>query len=457
MKSLDQFKKTEERGDTFNKISTGVGHFDVKGKTILIPEMNRIGCHLMTGVFRGFGVPSFVMDTYKGLDMGKEHTSGKECFPCIVTLGDILLYMKKEMEKLGDKFNPEDYMYFMPESGGPCRFGMYNKFHRIILDSIAPLDRVKIVTLTADNNYSLDGLLPVDKVLEFRKAAYLSVVIGDVLDRLLWRIRPYEKKEGEADIFINNAMERLTESFSKNSSGKDIQKIVDELEEIVKKSREVIDPSIPRKPMVAVVGEIYVRSHLKTNQDTIRMLEKYGAEVVNASVGEWINYITYDQVRIAKRDLNMGLKSLRIKDIKNSIVRYLTYSITLLYQYMQQRKIYKMVSKHIDIQEDHKIGHLEKNLKKNHVFSFEVGTEACLSIPSALEYARKGFNGVVNIFPFTCMPSNLTSSIAKPLMSGLHTPYLDVSYDGSFQPGREPALRTFMYQAYQHFKVNGRV
>ncbi len=455
MKTIDQFKRSEQT-DTFDEISKGVGHFDVKGKTILIPEMNRIGCHLMAGVFRGFGVSSFVMDTYKGLDMGKEHTSGKECFPCIVTLGDILLYMKKEEERLGDQFNPESYMYFMPESGGPCRFGMYNKFHRIILDSIAGLDRLKIVTLTADNNYSLDGLLPKEKVLEFRKAAYLSVVIGDALDRLLWRIRPYEKKEGEADIFINNAIERMTEFFSKYSSGKNLHKIVDELEEIVKKSREVIDPDIPRKPIVAVVGEIYVRSHLKTNQDTIRMLEKYGAEVVNASVGEWINYITYDQVRMAKRDLKIGLKSLRIKDIKDSLFRYLKYSMTLFYQYMQQRKIYRLALKYIDIQEDHKIGHLEKNLKNNNAFSFEVGTEACLSIPSALEYARKGFNGVVNIFPFTCMPSNLTSSIAKPLMSRLHTPYLDVSYDGSFQPGREPALRTFMYQAYQHFKVNGR-
>jgi predicted nucleotide-binding protein (sugar kinase/HSP70/actin superfamily) len=455
MQTIDQFKRGEQK-DTFDELSKGVGHFDVKGKTILIPEMNRIGCHLMAGVFRGFGVSSFVMDTYKGLDMGKEHTSGKECFPCIVTLGDILLYMKKEAEKLGDQFNPESYMYFMPESAGPCRFGMYNKFHRIILDSIAGLDRLKIVTLTADNNYSLDGLLPKEKVLEFRKAAYLSVVIGDVLDRLLWRIRPYEKKEGEADIFINNAMERMTEFFSQYSSGKNIHKIVDELEEIVKKSREVIDPDIPRKPIVAVVGEIYVRSHLKTNQDTIRMLEKYGAEVVNASVGEWINYITYDQVRMAKRDLKIGFKSLRIKDIKDSLFRYLTYSMTLFYQYMQQRKIYRLALKYIDIQEDHKIGHLEKNLKNNHAFSFEVGTEACLSIPSALEYAHKGFNGVVNIFPFTCMPSNLTSSIAKPLMSRLHTPYLDVSYDGSFQPGREPALRTFMYQAYQHFKINGR-
>ncbi|MEA3359224.1 MAG: CoA activase [Thermodesulfobacteriota bacterium] len=456
MKSIDQFRKTEE-ADTFDGISQGVGHFDVKGKTFLIPEMNRIGSHLMAGVFRGFGINAFVMDTYKGIDMGKEHTSGKECFPCIVTLGDILLYMKKEEDRLGDTFNPENYMYFMPEAGGPCRFGMYNKLHRIILDSIGGLGRLKIATLTSEDSYSLNGLIPKEKVRGFRKAAYLSVIIGDVLDRLLWRIRPYEKKKGEADVFIANAMERMTEFFAGYSSKKNFTKILNELEEIVRKSKEIVDPNIPKKPIVAVVGEIYVRSHFKTNQDTIRMLEKYGAEAVNASVGEWINYTTYDQARLAKIDLKLNLRKLRIKEIKDSLFRYLNYSLTLFYQYIQQRKVFRLVMKYIDIQEDHKIGHLEKTLKNENAFSFEIGTEACLSIPAALEYAHTGFNGVVNIFPFTCMPSNLTSSIAKPLMSKLHTPYLDVSYDGSFQPGREPALRTFMYQVYQHFKTNGRV
>jgi len=124
---------------------------------------------------------------------------------------------------------------------------------------------------------------------------------------------------------------------------------------------------------------------------------------------------------------------------------------------MQQKKVYKTVQKYLDIIDDHKIGHLEKVLKKNNVFSFEVGTEACLSISSALEHARHGYNGIVNIFPFTCMPSNLTASITKPLMAKLNVPYIDVSCDGSYQPGREAALRTFMYQASQHFKTHGRL
>jgi predicted nucleotide-binding protein (sugar kinase/HSP70/actin superfamily) len=177
---------------------------------------------------------------------------------------------------------------------------------------------------------------------------------------------------------------------------------------------------------------------------------------VNASIGEWINYTTYDQVRMAKIALGLHLKSFRLKEIRRDLLTYLKYNLTLLYQYLQQRKVYRMVRNYIDVIEDHKIGHLEKVLKKNNAFSFEVGTEACLSISSALVLARHGYNGIVNIFPFTCMPSNLTASISKPLMAKLNVPYIDISYDGSFQPGREAALRTFMYQAFQHCKAHGR-
>jgi predicted nucleotide-binding protein (sugar kinase/HSP70/actin superfamily) len=442
--------------DTFRIISEGVGRFDVQGKTCLIPEMNRIGCHLMAGVFRGFGINAAVMETYEGLDLGKEFTSGKECFPCVVTLGDILLFMKRERERLGDQFDPENYLYFMPESNGPCRFGMYNKYHRIVLDSFPDLGKLRITSLTAEDDYALDGMMPQEKLQDFYKAGYLSVIIGDVLDRLLWRIRPYERNQGAADSFITQAMERMSESFAGHAGVKDYSPILTDLAHIIAEAREIIDPEIPRKPLIAVVGEIYVRSHLKSNQDTIRTLENYGGEAINASIGEWINYITYDQVRLARTALRLNIRKGSLNAASKALQKYLKYRLKLLYQYMVQRKVYRLTNGHIDIMEDHKIGQLERALRNDNTFSFEVGTEACLSISSALEHAHGGYNGIVNIFPFTCMPSNLTSSIAKPLMAKLNVPYIDVSYDGSFQPGREAALRTFMYQAYQHFNSHGR-
>jgi predicted nucleotide-binding protein (sugar kinase/HSP70/actin superfamily) len=99
---------------------------------------------------------------------------------------------------------------------------------------------------------------------------------------------------------------------------------------------------------------------------------------------------------------------------------------------------------------------MDEILGKEKIYSFDVGTEACLSIPGILEYVHQGYNGVVNVYPFTCMPSTITSSIIRPIMNQKKVPYLDTPYDGSFQPGREAAIRTFMYQAQQHFKRHGR-
>jgi predicted nucleotide-binding protein (sugar kinase/HSP70/actin superfamily) len=442
--------------DTFRVMAERVGRFNVQGKRFLIPEMNSFNSQLLAGVFQSFGVNAEVMETYTGLDLGKKYSSGKECFPCVVTLGDILYFMEKERERRGDTFDPETYMYFMPEANGPCRFGMYNKYHRIILDSIPGLEKVKITALNSDDAYDLEGLIPKEKMRDFRKAGYLSIIIGDILDRLLWRIRPYEKTEGMTDAYLNEARKRMAESFSSHSSKKDLSAILMDLVEIVKEGTQIIDTRVPRKPLIGIVGEIYVRTHVKSNQDTIRTLEKYGAEAVNASIGEWINYTTYEQARVAKVALWLHLRRSQLKEVQKYLFQYLKYNLTLFYQYMQQRKVYRMVRKYIDIEEDHKIGHLEKVLKKTNLFSFEVGTEACLSISSAIELSHRGYNGIVNIFPFTCMPSNLTASITKPLMAKLNVPYIDVSYDGSYQPGREAALRTFMYQAYQHSTAHGR-
>ena len=80
-----------------------------------------------------------------------------------------------------------------------------------------------------------------------------------------------------------------------------------------------------------------------------------------------------------------------------------------------------------------------------------------MSVASIVASARAGYNGMVNVYPFTCMPSTTTSAVVKPFMSRLGIPYLDAPYDSSTQPGREAAIRTFMYQAEQHFRRHGRM
>ncbi len=435
---------------TFHTLSRNVGAFSVKDKTFLIPQMNRIGCHLLAAVFQAFGVRAKVMDTYRGLDLGREFTSGKECFPCQVTMGDILHFMEEEKGRQGEAFDPEDYIYFMPEAGGPCRFGMYNKFQRIVLDSVPGLENLKIGSLTSDNAYSPAGMIEKDKTTDFRKAAYVSVVAADILDRLLWRIRPYEREPGMADALIDEAVEGMSEAFVRHGEKKEFETILDRLEAFVRKGKELMDPSIPRKPLIGIVGEIYLRTHTQANQDVIRVLERYGAEVVNASIAEWVNYTAYDRMREARIGLRQNLKLLRFREIRGYASKIISYGMDLLYQQSKQKQAYRRLEPVLDLPGDHRIGQLEDVLIKNDLFSFDVGTEACLSIAGIMEYMHEGFNGVVNVYPFTCMPSTITSAIIRPIVNRHHLPYLDTPCDGSYQPGREAAIRTFMYQAHQH-------
>jgi len=440
----------------FQSLTEKVGRFNLRDKTCLIPEMNRIGSHLLAATFRGFGIQARVMPTCKGMDLGKEYTSGKECYPCQITMGDILYAMQEERKRLGKGFDSENYIYFMPEADGPCRFGMYNKYQRIVLDSFPELERLKIGALSTKDGYSLAGIIDDNRVRDLRKTAYLSLVVGDILDRFLWRIRPYEKAPGEGDAFIEKAMHVMEGAFERLGPAKDFDSILTELETVIEEGKGVVDPNIPPKPRIGIVGEIYLRTHVQANQDVIRVLERYGGEVVNASICEWANYTSYDRLRETKARFRLCLRQFHLGPLKSLLKDMASYGGDFYYQRLRQRQTYQRIRSVIDLPEDHDIGHLEEILKERDLFSFEVGTEACLSIAGIVAYAREGYNGVVNVYPFTCMPSTITSAIVKPIMNELGVPYLDTPYDSSVQPGREAAIRTFMYQAEQHFKRHGR-
>ena len=440
----------------FESFGNKVGRFSLKERTCLIPEMNRLGSHLLAANFRSFGIRAMVLETFKGMDLGMAHTSGKECFPCQITMGDILHFLQQESARLGPEFDADDYVYFLPEADGPCRFGMYNKYQRIVLDSFPGFSGLRIGALTTADGYSLDGIIEKTRVRDLRKSSYVALVVGDILDRLLWRVRPYEKETGLTDLVLEKCLTFMMDAFERFGQHLRFDQIVARLEAVIEEVRTVMDPKISPKPLIGMVGEIYLRTHVKANQDVIRMLEKYGAEVVNASVSEWINFTSYDRFRSAKTAFRFSLKQWRFDLLKEQLKELFIYGGDLFYQEHRQRQIYKRVTRLVDLARDHKVSHLEDVLKEQDLYSFDLGTEACLSIAGMMEYVREGYNGLVNVYPFTCMPSLTTSSIVRPLMNRLRVPYLDTPYDASTQPGRESAIRTFMYQADQHCKRYGR-
>jgi len=415
-----------------------------------MPDMAPFGTRLIAASFRAVGVDAVVIDTYKGLSLGREFTSGKECFPCQVTLGDILHHLQQEKERLGTAFSPEQYVYFLPEADGPCRFGMYNKLQRLILDRFEEFKDIPITYVSTENGYATNGIMPADRAPNFRKLAFVAIIIADVLDRTVWRVRPYEQQQGMTDAFMEKALETMVSLVEDLGASLDFHKLYRLLDDIVATACTFIDPRQPRRARIGFVGEFTLRPHPDSKQNNVRQLEEFGGEVVDASLGEWVNFVAFERARKLRRQWTTAWQEKDHKPLRQVSKQLLETEIEKLYQAWRQQEVYRCARKHLDIQPDHSIGQIDRRLDGNRLFTFAIGTEAALSIGGALEYVHHGFDGIVNVFPFTCMPSTICSAILKPLLHQMRIPYLDAPYDGTIQPNREVALRTFLYQAKQH-------
>ena len=53
--------------------------------------------------------------------------------------------------------------------------------------------------------------MPAEASSIFRKLCYVTIIIADILDRIVWRVRPYELRPGLTDSFMEKALEALVE------------------------------------------------------------------------------------------------------------------------------------------------------------------------------------------------------------------------------------------------------
>jgi predicted nucleotide-binding protein (sugar kinase/HSP70/actin superfamily) len=189
-----------------------------------------------------------------------------------------------------------------------------------------------------------------------------------------------------------------------------------------------------KKPVVGVVGEIYIRSNRFANEDLVRMIEGLGGEVWLPPVTEWILYTNFT----AKRQV------LRKRNLRGLVKNYLTDRMERAYVH-QLEKIFK--SHELTTEEI-----LEKASPYLHS-SFE--GEAILSIGKAVDFAQKGASGIINAMPFTCMPGTVVNSILKRCRENLaHIPVLTLSYDGQQQSNIQTRLEAFLYQVRQHAEMS---
>ncbi|HEY6867169.1 MAG TPA: hypothetical protein VI792_07930, partial [Candidatus Eisenbacteria bacterium] len=309
------------------------------------------------------------------------------------------------------------HAFFMPSSQGPCRFGQYAALHRQILDR----EGFRDVPIMCPTHYR--GLAGLDETV--RRSLWKAMVAGDILMKAGCRVRPYEREPGATDRLLERHCRRLARVIER---GGDLERAVRVLTASLA-ALPVRDE--PRRPVVGVVGEIYVRNNLFANEEVVRTVERVGAEVWIAPLAEWVLFAT---------------------SMRNVFEHYdRRFSPELLGAFMKwhwmahwERRLYAAASPLLDDRHepdlDEVLGEAAAYLPDS------VGGEALLTVGRAVKFAQQGAVAVVNVSPFGCMPGTVAAALFREISLETRVPVVNMFYDGTGGQNRrlEVHLRTAM-------------
>jgi predicted nucleotide-binding protein (sugar kinase/HSP70/actin superfamily) len=400
--------------------SVGLDSFQ-RGRVIYLPYMTD-HAFAVAAAFEVCGASAEVLPetTEATLQLGRRYTSGRECYPCILTTGDMLAWAMRP------EFDREHSAFFMPGGTGPCRFGQYNRFHRLVLDQ-AGFPDVPIYSPVQDQEMYQEVGMMGDT---FVKMGWRGVAATDFLQKALFEVRPNAVDPAEADRVYKQFLDRICEEIRQGN---------DDLLPVLADAREAME-AIPRKdsdgrPVVGIVGEIYIRSNPFSNEHVVRRLEDLGAMVWLPPVSEWLLYINSMSKRHAVRDRKWG-----------------NYLRTALKEWFQRRDEHRMEEVFRGMVRNVHEPSIPETLRFAAPYihdSFE--GEAVLSIGKSEDFYRKGVSGIVNVGPFTCMPGTIVTAILKRFREE-HTqlPVLNLFFDGQGETATQNRLEAFMYQVHHY-------
>jgi predicted CoA-substrate-specific enzyme activase len=365
-------------------------------KTVLIPMMAPY-VEAVAAAMDANGARTVVLPEpdERNLLYSNQVTTGAECLPYRVTLGDFMRYY---YDNGADARHIEG---FMAGSYGPCRLGKYAVEQNRLLREIG--FNLPVRSTVSNNAYRDLGLGP-----GFERLAWKGIVAVDCLEKLLWRTRPYEKNAGDTDKLFDKYLKLIAGHVRKKEP----------LDEVLCRAgsefKDLVDPNLPQKPLVGINGEIYLRSNKFSNSNLVRACEAAGLEVVVAPMGEWIKYTSY-------RNLEDAVRDRKFKKMLNSFIRKRV-----------QEHDEDSVAAHFDGSIDGKELSTAQLLKlTSRYLSPKCGSEAVLSIGSAVHWlGDPKYAGIVSVMPHGCMPGGIVAAFAEKLSAVYQKPWISLTYDG---------------------------
>jgi len=191
------------------------------------------------------------------------------------------------------------------------------------------------------------------------------------------------------------------------------------------------------RPVIAVIGELYLMLNARSNLGIVRAVEQAGGEVVQGTFMDWLYYVDWRRKELARR---FG----RYREFARACV-------SDLYQHAIERRFTHPLRAVLRRPPEAPVGRAVERLRT--FYDPTLGTEAVLTMARSLDLAQHGLAGVINVLPFSCMPGTVVSCMAPRLREEMGgTPWLDVAFDGQEETNLHTRLEAFMHQALQYHR-----
>jgi predicted nucleotide-binding protein (sugar kinase/HSP70/actin superfamily) len=410
----------------------------LKGKRVYIPPMAYGSGRTFAAAFRAIGLDADITppSDHRTRELGARYTSGDECYPAKVTIGDFM----RVLERPGA--DPSKIVLFMPTAEGPCRFGQYAPYLRHVLDRNG-YPHTEVLSPSSGNAYHGLGNL----AQPFLRTGWRALVAADILQKMLLHCRPFELHKGDCDSVHEECLDDVCHTLESTPIHPPVQ--LRALRDAMVRSRDRFR-SVPVRrdrsvPLIGIVGEIFCRLHTFSNEDLVRRLEEYEAEAWISDLTEWVWYTTAEQFR------KLRLKGRLLS--REALAAWIRKRV-------QQRDEHVLLEPfHEDFKgfEEPKISEVLEYARPYLPQGGAFG-EMVLNVGKAIYLAKKGADGIIDISPFTCMNGIVCEAIYPRLSRDLGgIPVRNFYFDGTQSDlDRDLGVYLELARSYQRRKKTGR-
>ena len=396
-----------------------------KNYTIVGPQMSPIHMSLVEAVIRSGGYKFDILKhaSRGDVETGLKYVNNDACYPAIMVVGQLIDAI------LEGKYDPDHVALAITQTGGMCRatnyFGLIRK---ALVDAGYPqIPVIAISTQGLEDNPGFKATLPL------LHRAIKALVLGDLLMKCLYRVRPYEVEKGSAnklyelwDAIVRETIEHhgYSKTAAKTPSIKKGYLPYNVLaKEIVKSFDNLPLRDIPRKVRVGVVGEILVKYQPDANNHVVDVIESQDCEAVVPGIMEFMTtrpYITDWNEKNLGMGGNKTLYALMRKglDLYNAPIKA------------------ALVTSHGKFKQDEPMPELVKKAAEVTSIGVQAG-EGWLLTAEILELIEQGCPNVICAQPFACLPNHVTGRGMFGKIRRLHPEANIVSID--YDPGASEA------------------